>query len=123
MHAPEGAGDLHRHRLGLLWIGQVGDEGADLPPRRASDRFSGLTSERIENVDNRDISAARRRKLRDGAADAARASSHDCGASRETKTIDDAHRRTPAASEEVGKGFGSRKRRSTFSVMRDTLLS
>jgi hypothetical protein len=65
------------------------------------------------------MSVLRRGKLRSGAAPIPRASSDDCGARREAKTVEDAH----LPSEDVGNGFGSRKRRNTFSVMRDTLLS
>src|ERR1700722_19111148 len=57
-------------------------------------------------------------KLRNDAPDAARAPV-TIAARREAKTVEDAH----PPSRDVGNGFGSRKRRNTFSVMRDTLLS
>ena len=96
----------------FVWGGSGGD-----------DRGGGLMGERIENIDNGDVSARRRSELRDGASDAARAARDDCGASRKAETVEDAHQPPPALSRDVGNGFGSRKRRSTFSVMRDTLLS
>ena len=71
--------------------------------------------ERIENVDNGDVSARRRGKLRNGALDAARAPVTIAARARP--------KRLRTLTTNVGNGFGSRKRRNTFSVMRDTLLS
>ena len=65
------------------------------------------------------MSVLRRGKLRNGAPDAARAPVTIAARAREAKTVEDAH----PPSRDVGNGFGSRKRRNTFSVMRDTLLS
>jgi hypothetical protein len=84
-----------------------------------NDRDGGLMGERIENVDNGDVSARRRGKLRNGALDAARAPvtiAARTARPKRSRTL--TYRRG-----DVGNGFGSRKRRNTFSVMRDTLLS
>ena len=85
----------------------------------SGDRGAGLMGERIENVDNDHVSARRRGKLRNGAPDAARPPVTIAARPREAKTVEDAH----PPSGDVGNGFGSRKRRTTFSVMRETLLS
>ena len=85
----------------------------------SGDRDAGLKGERIGNVDGDHVSARRSGKLRNGAPDTARAPVTIAARPREAKTVEDAH----LPSGDVGNGFGSRKRRNTFSVMRDTLLS
>ena len=85
----------------------------------SGDRDAGLKGQRIENVDSDHVSARRRGKLRNGAPHTARAPVTIAARPREAKTVEDAH----LPSGDVGNGFGSRKRRNTFSVMRDTLLS